>query len=309
MDRYVTLPSIMPRPPLEIAASNVDLDPTRRGRVESALPRLETTLKTSPLLRPLYRRFFTQGSYASRTAVRPLENGDFDVDAVLVLDIRKLRLLEIAPEEVVRRLAGALSANKWYADRLEMKPRCARIHYENGFHIDVVPAHSDEPFYMKDSPSIYIPTAARAWEPTHPLGFAEWFRVTNQLSGGRLRQMTLLAKRWRDLHLDENERPASILLTTLLGLFCPRRPSPLASALTETLRALSDALQANPAVPNVPNPSLGSEDLARDWTPATYAKFKMKLMTAQMEMQRALSLRGPAQRVVWRDLFGEAVPA
>lgn len=297
----------VPRHPLEVAVSRIELDDTRRARVESALRNLTSAIKSNPRIAPLVRQLLVQGSYASRSTTRPIHDGEFDVDAVLVMDVRKLPLSEITPQGVTKLLETTLSERKWYAERLEMKRRCARIHYEGGFHVDVLPAHSDGN-YLRTGPAIFIPTATGEWESTHPLGFIDWFAKSNRGTGGRLRQVVLLMKRWRDLTFDESERPSSVLLTTLLGQAHPQGARPLLKALVETLEKLDHALAGHHAVPVVTNPSWPSENLARDWSESAYGLFKTRLHEALLTAQLTQSARrGADRRADWRTLFGDVV--
>ncbi len=300
----IPLPSL-PTHPLETASSRIELDATRRERIDSAIERLERVLKGRQRLAPLIRSVTPQGSIALQTAIRPPENGHFDVDVVLVMDVRRLPLAEIAPRPVLEHVIRGLSQHKWYADRLELRARCVRVRYEEGFHVDLVPAHADQPYEATGAP-IYIPTADDRWELTHPAGFVRWFRNANRQSGGRLRQVVLLMKRWRDLHFESG--PNSMLLTTMLGLMQEQRSLPLQRALEKRVAALDDAIAAHPSVPLVPNPSLDTENLARDWSREDHEIFRAELSALRTALTRASALRGRAQREVWREAFGDVVP-
>lgn len=305
---WLSTPVMLPHVPhiLETAARRIELDATRRGRINSALEQLERVLKGRERLSPLIRGFLTQGSFALNTTVRPRNDGEFDVDVILVMDVRRLPLLEIAPGPVLERVISSLGEHKWYADRLEPRTRCMRIRYEDGFHVDVVPAHADEPYGPRSAP-IYIPTRRGGWEVTHPAGFKRWFDGTNRSSGGRLRQIAILMKRWRDLHLESG--PNSMLLTTMLGLVQEQGARSLPKALLSNVAALDAALAPRPAVPAVVNPSLPTENLARDWRPDDYLSFRNDLAALRASLEQVETLRGVAQREAWREVFGDSVPS
>lgn len=130
----------------EALHARIALDQSRRDRVTSAHTTLRERLRARPQLEAKLKGVFLQGSYVQHTAVRPRENGKFDVDVVLAMDLaenigwgfREPRDPRSTMEWVARRLREIPA----YAGKVHQRGRCVRIEFSEGFHMDVVPAHA-----------------------------------------------------------------------------------------------------------------------------------------------------------------------
>lgn len=172
---------------------------------------------------------FPQGSFKLGTIIRPTTGKDeFDLDFVCLLG--KLNKSDINQEELYSLLETAL--RKQYKEPiLEPKKRCWRLNFDN-FHVDILPAIQDD----NTSQSLLIPDKdKRTWQPTNPLGYADWFKNKTLLISERSRvenSIHPIPKQNNDLPLqkivkimkyhrnfifrnDLDNRPISMIVTTL----------------------------------------------------------------------------------------------
>ncbi len=91
-------------------------------------------------------------------------------------------------------------------------PRCCRIRYHNGFHIDLPAYHLDS---NRDARTL---AAANGWETSDPKAIYVWFRDQFEDSvRDKLRRQVRYFKTWAALKFkDVSRRPSSILLTVLV---------------------------------------------------------------------------------------------
>jgi len=95
---------------------------------------------------------YAQGSFALGTAVRPLGEDEYDVDAVCLLDLTDSQVTQCELKEMVgRRLKHPSSRYKDKIDPEDGGQRCWTIQYADGsqFHLDVLPALPDRPEWLQ----------------------------------------------------------------------------------------------------------------------------------------------------------------
>ena len=93
------------------------------------------------------------------------------------------------------------------------KPRCNRIHFEDGFHIDVPCYHLD---FARDARS--LATAENNWEISDPKAIYSWWkRAIGEPLRPRCRRLVRYLKMWANLQINESSRPSSILITVLVA--------------------------------------------------------------------------------------------
>lgn len=291
--------------------NNIRLNDTRIERITSALSKLHKFVENDGPLSEALVILFEQGSWAMGMTIRPQKDSDaFDVDVVLVLDLSKRPSDKRTPVEVVRWLATRLRQDDDYREKVSEKKRCVRINYAGDFHLDIIPAYLYDKSNL-NSP-IYVPHkngGSGDWELSHPKGFMDWVSDINDTCGGRFRAVVQMVKHWRGLKIGEETRPKSILLTTLLGQHAAQGCSSHAEMLVRTMENLDACLQKLTSVPIIWNPSLPSENLARDWTQEQFDIFKGKVNSATKAMRAALNEPDKAKSIEqWRKIFGNAFP-
>lgn len=290
---------------------NISLNDTRIDRIESALSKLHKFVETDGPLSEALISLFEQGSWAMGMTIRPKKDSDeFDVDVVLLLNLLKRPEDKRTPVEIIRWLAVRLREDDDYREKVIEKKRCVRINYAGDFHLDLIPAYLSAP--NNPNGSIYVPHkngGSGDWELSHPKGFMEWVSKINDGCDGRFRPLVRIVKHWRDLKVGEETRPKSILLTTLLGHHAAKECSSHAETLVRTMENVDAYLQKMTVVPTVWNPSLTSENLARDWTQEQFDIFKGKVNSATKAMRFALGEPDKAESIEqWRKLFGDSFP-
>ncbi|WP_413624561.1 nucleotidyltransferase [Luteibacter sp. Lutesp34] len=121
---------------------------------------------------------FPQGSFATRTVIRPVDrnDGELDVDLACRLDSDTARML---PTTAMTLVGTQLLTHGRYRDKVQAKTRCWRIQYENAFHLDICPL-----VRATNGSADAIPDRkSNAWVTTDPQGYAAWFNgLANRLA-------------------------------------------------------------------------------------------------------------------------------
>jgi hypothetical protein len=147
-------------------------------------------------LTPYKPKIYGQGSFAIGTALKPLYDNDYDVDAVVQLE--PIPGQPLTQPEVKNLVGDRLKENKTYADMLDPKEggrRCWTLKYADAskFHLDLIPAVPDTPAAIASLISrLRVPEAiARKslritdrhtwdqgsdWPKSNPSGYVDWFR-------------------------------------------------------------------------------------------------------------------------------------
>lgn len=282
---------------------NISLNPTRVNRIESAVNSWEIKFKEDEELKGIFIDYYTQGSYSTKTGIRPKNDGEFDVDVVLVLDIDENQ----DPKIILNKIKDRIKSHKEFEDRVKVKDRCVRIDYAKDFHVDVVPAftYSD---YIK------IPSKKDGeWTKSNPAGFTEWCNEINVKSDSYFSNTVKILKYWRDEKVGEDTAPKSILITTLIGNAHTKKPS-IAETLVETLKVMQQELESlieelddDEDVPFVANPSLLDENLARNWTKLKAQRFLNKLSKLKDDCEAAMDESNKEESIkLWQVIFGSS---
>lgn len=277
---------------------NISLNPTRTSRIESALSHWEDNFKEDEELKDLFLDFYPQGSYSTNTGIKPKNDGEFDVDAILLLELDEGK----EPKETLDWIAKRIKSHKEFEDRVKVKDRCVRINYAGDFHVDIVPA-------MPYGDAIKIPSKKEGeWCETNPAGFTDWCNDINRTTDGYFAKIIKIMKHWRDDKVGKDTAPKSILLTTLIGNSFVKKSS-IAETLVETLKSLIDELESLVDKDEifVENPSLDDENLARDWDHTKTERFLKKIKTLKGDCEDALNDPDKDSSIEkWQDIFGKS---
>ena len=131
--------------------------------------------------------FFTQGSFMSRTVIKPPSDGEIDVDAVVWCpsdhELDSAELYEAVFDELNQRVRTSRG--------LERKNRCVRVLYADEaptFHLDVTPARNA--FGNREADGVgklvvhdikAFQASGNGWKPSAPKAFADWLEEKSLL--------------------------------------------------------------------------------------------------------------------------------
>lgn len=121
--------------------SRIALDDSRADRIRSEHVKLRERIQQDGPLAAKLKGVFLQGSYVQHTAVRPRENGKFDVDVVLAMDLAENIGWEFRarrdPRSTMDWVARRLREIPAYAGKVHQRGRCVRVEFTEGFQMDV----------------------------------------------------------------------------------------------------------------------------------------------------------------------------
>lgn len=283
-----------------------ELDITQ-SRYEDAKKHYEavgTWLGDDPELAPYNPIMYPQGSFALGTAITPVGNEEYDVDAVCLLDIGKA---ETTQERLKDMVGKRLKAHKTYVNMLDPKDggrRCWTIKYSDAsnFHLDILPAIPDD-FEWLVAMGIPKHLAQHAicltdkttwktysdWPKSNPKGFAEWFRermrrafedqrrliaeakraevqdIPDYEVRTPLQRVIQLLKRHRDVRFNgDTDKPISMIITALAARAYGNE-SDIVDAFINIVRGMRLAIQNRNGILWVQNPINPQENYAEKW--------------------------------------------
>lgn len=153
------------------------------------------------------KKFFQQGSYATNTAILPLD-GDYDIDVGVVISSSDAPDDPVEPKKTLR---DVLKARNFKDPRIKLP--CVTAQYfkagEKHFHLDY-PVYKD----TNDSYELAIgkehsSSDIKKWEESDPKGLLDWLKKIPGLDEKELaqyRRIIKFLKRWRDNKFPEDDR-------------------------------------------------------------------------------------------------------
>jgi hypothetical protein len=196
-----------------------------------------------------------------------------------------------------------------YEGKVEKRRSCVRIHYESDetrFHVDVVPAHRPD---TTEGP-IRIPPN---WDWSNPRGYKQWLQERKDEHCERAKHLVRLLKFWRNLQCEGAWGPNSMILTTLVGQHAPgdNDYKSLDDALVQTMASMNEFFRKQWHVPEILNPSLDDEDLARNWSRSDFKRFRRLFQSATETAQSAIKNEDEKETIeLWNapELFDGQFP-
>jgi hypothetical protein len=287
----------------EFLKDTVNLNDTRIKELETSIEAIKNAVRNSAW-KPRPWDWMAQGSWAHKTIIKPVDQGEFDAD--LIVFVQPIDGWDAA--RYIDTLYQAIKSNGTYKDMVRRWSHCVTITYANDKKIDVAPV------VMNRGGIERLEVCNRntnQFERTEPRAYTEWLVQRNKYSGSNsFRKVTRLIKYLRDIKTQFT--CSSVLLTTILGnrISDMDRGSALfadtPTALKTVFGRMDDWLQSNMTKPAVRNPCLWSEDFSAAWTDEQYANFRKQIHKyrgwiddAFDEPDRSLSI------AKWRRVFGE----
>lgn len=290
----------------------IALNPDRESRIERAVTRLHDFLDRDALAQSIVSAPIPQGSWAQGTIVRPL-SGDpyYDIDFILPMDVRKRWGNAASARDVLNYVADRL--RKEYPGLVQRRNRCARIRYQEGFQIDLVPGHVAKAL---TGPYQICNYDDNDFEWSNPVALNNWVSELNKESRGNFGRAVVCLKRWRDLKLGVATAPKSILMTVLAGTSLTHFAGDKALLTNQnvTLEAyvhdiaicMHSYLRRWPAPLRVPGMDT---DLNQSWAGPARDVFKTRLVTLADRAQRAIAQTNGDHAVThWQAVFGNYFP-
>ncbi|MDD4055948.1 MAG: nucleotidyltransferase [Bacteroides sp.] len=219
------------------AAEKLQLDKTRREKIESSYMSIQEVLENDPeFFNSKSFEIYPQGSVRIGTTVKPLAKNEFDLD--IVLHIRDNNFEQTNPIKVYNELKRVFKNDGRYEDKVEPKTRCVRLKYAGDYHMDILPGCQEK---IQNEDVIVIPDRElKEWLISNPRGYAKWFlekaetiRLTllekaysaeeipadDFATKKPLQRAVQIIKRYRDLFFEKSPDYAtsSIVLTTIAG--------------------------------------------------------------------------------------------
>ena len=250
-----------------------------------------------------YKKVERQGSYALRTIIKPVKDGqEYDADILLYMKYDKSK----EPKDYINDLYDCLGENEVYSEKARRKTRCVFLDYAGDFHLDIVPCVPKD-----DDEQSICNKETNKFEQTDGTGYRDWFNDKNSVTHGNLKRVTRLLKYIRD-HKG-NFTAKSILLTTLIGNTVHNEDESdgdhfktLPDALKTVSNRINDFLQRNPIMPKIVNPVLPEEDFTRHWDQKKYDHFRELFNVYNDKINKAFDAKEHDDSIKkWRDVFGE----
>lgn len=269
-----------------------------RGRLNTLNARVPTVTEFLSKNLDSYVKVERQGSYALRTIIQPVNNGEYDADVLLFMQRDPAK----SPAEYITEVQNCLKRGNPIPGVVEAKTRSVVIDYAGDFHLDIIPC------IEREGLSCICNSKTNQFEPTDGTGYRDWFNAKTTITHGNLKGVVKLLKYMRD-HKDNFEVP-SIILTTLVGYNIHESDDRSNFRnVPDTLKTVSNRinafLQANSSIPRIRNPVMRRESFNNHWSRADYKNFREKFAIYTGKINAAWEESDPQRSIgKWRELFG-----
>jgi len=309
----------------------LQLNKTRVEKVETSYKAVgDYLMEDSSITNGSDTKIYPQGSYAIETTVKPIDNGEYDLD--FVFKIKQVWNSNMNAEELLRKLAERLNSNGLYKGKVILKNRCVRINYDDDFHMDILPAY---PIDSIESEYLKIPDRKLGdWVDTSPKLYADWFnditvQYEQKLFEAKAEQEELptpkpydskpplkiaiqLIKRYRDNYFKDKEESLvtpSIIITTLAAYGYKKQSSEF-QTLQDTVNYIMDKIKNSYGIIVVENPQNTDERFSDklEKHPAMYSEFKSFIYSLHGKLEILKNCKDTTE--VYKtlyEMFGENV--
>lgn len=281
----------------------VNLNQSRIDLLSDSIEALKSFIRRADLGAHI-KGFEEQGSWAHDTIIRPVDNGEFDADLLLLVE----PVSGWAAADYVNKLGGIFSQDATYGDKAKTWDYCVTITYAGERKIDIAPCVVGR---LEEGSLEVCNRITNEFRRTEPVEYTKWLRQQNSYSGSNsFRKVIRLVKYLRDIK--GRFSCPSVLLTTLLGYQISWLDKDsdafqdMPTALRTVIGRLDDWLQANQTKPRVENPKLSSENLSTLWTDEQYANFRSSIHRYRGWIDAAMVAEDRGTSIeAWQRLFGE----
>ena len=289
--------------------STVNLKPWKLQLLESRVTAITKAFQNDATAGSMYKEHIPQGSWAQETIINPVGAYD-EFDADILLHLEQNHDWNEDPKTYLQQVRGAYKRHTTYQSMVKRKNRCVRIEYAGDCHLDVVPSVT-----LDDGRQVIINYAENCFEDTNPVGFADWMKERDEITGGNLRRAIRLFKWLRD-YKNTFSCP-SVILTVMLGnrvrfWDAANRYADIPAALVSLLEDLVTWLDGHPTMPLLDDPSCPGTSFNHRWDEAQYQTFKRKAADYAAWAREAYDAQGDddqAALVTWQKMFGPELAA
>lgn len=284
--------------------TTVNLKPWKLDLLDTRVGAITNAFQVDAEVGSMYKEHSPQGSWAQQTIINPV--GAFDeFDADILLHLEQDDDCNDNPKKYLQRVRAAYKRHTTYQSMVRRKNRCVRIGYANDCHVDVVPSIT-----LDDGRQVIINYAENAFEETNPVGFADWMKERDDITGGNLRRVIRLFKWLRDFK--NTFSCPSIILTVMLGnrvryWDSDTRYADVPTTLVHLLEDLVTWLNEHFTMPLLDDPSCPGTSFNHRWDDAKYETFKKKAADYATWAREAYDLQDDddqAALVAWQKMFG-----
>ncbi|MDP2940089.1 MAG: hypothetical protein Q8O13_08435 [Candidatus Omnitrophota bacterium] len=238
---------------------------------------------------------FLSGSYARETAINDIK----DVDIILIIDLNR------SNTEPVVTLAWLQASLQNKYSKVKQQGRSVNVVNDKGFNLDIVPA---TPVSNRSGP-LWIPDReAKAWVSTHPNKQIEFSSERNKDTEGYYVHLIKIIKFWRDRLVDENSKPNSYIIESLLSQCILSKPDSYGAAIKGIFYYIYSTYQtylSSGSVPNISDPGYPNVNVAKRWSFDEFSKFMVEVKNSLIVAAEALESQDESESIkLWRKLFG-----
>lgn len=170
-----------------ISLSKGKVDNLRRGR-DALRKKIKEWFRDNKKDEP---RFCWQGSFAMKTTVNPIGDGEYDLDdGVYLQEFFDKDMSTWPATSTVHSWIKSAVKGHTQSDPID-KDTCVRVVYASGYHIDY-------PIYIKYNNVAYLAHKSKGWTISDPKAFKEWFVYNVKEEGEQLRRLVKYLKAWKD---------------------------------------------------------------------------------------------------------------
>lgn len=311
----------------------LQLNDSRRERAERSYNSLCEWIERDEVYFNKYNLdFYAQGSYRTKTTVKPFAKEEFDLDFVMEVDGK---WSNEDPLIILEHLKRRLKENNIYKDNIEVKRRCVRVNYANEFHIDILPAFPEDIYSLDEK--IRVPDRKiKDWTCSNPKGYSKWFdrccnKINRELYEKRvvasvepipetepyeyiepLRRAVQLIKRFRDVYYKDKsiDAPKSIIITTLSGMHYNGESSEYEAILNILKGIYLSINNSNGRHIEIFNPMNTEEELSEVWKEKNalykdFCNFINYFYNRWLSLMKLESFEEKA--LILQELFGETI--
>jgi hypothetical protein len=192
----------------DFMTTTINLNPDRIAGLESSAAAIRGFIHGSGWA-PHIQSWTSQGSWAHKTIIKPVDQGEFDADLLVLVE--PVNGWDAAT--YINELCSSFWMSATYRDKVSRSSHCITVSYANDKKIDVAPLIVNRGGYQRLE---VCNRRTNGFELAEPLKYTSWLIQQNSCSGNdQFRKVTRLVKYLRDTK--STFSCPSVLLTTLLG--------------------------------------------------------------------------------------------